>query len=166
MLSLIAMPAILFGNHPYYQVIPTSTALEFGLFETLSRNIWSIAICYVIFACAHNNGGPINHFLSLPMWKPLARLSYCIYLVHNLIIAISNGSRHRPAYFSGISAFRNFISIYVISVFVSIPLVLAFELPIDAIVKLSTPSNFKNDQRMCSISTDKGTKNQICIVKN
>ena len=32
-------------------------------------------------------GGPINTILSWRAWAPLARLSYCIYLVHMTVIS-------------------------------------------------------------------------------
>lgn len=164
MVLLIAIPVILIGNHPYYQVIPTSTPIMFGLYETLGRNLWAISICYIIFACAHGSGGPVNEFLSLQMWKPLSRLSYCIYLIHYHLIGLIMGSMKTPPYFSAISAFQNFISVFVLSVFISIPLVLAFELPIDAIEKFS--ANFKNGQRICSTFTlHKWPKNQLCSIK-
>lgn len=50
------------------------------------RVIWSIALCYVIFACYHGYGGPVNKFLSLPIWRPLSRLSFVTCLVHPLVM--------------------------------------------------------------------------------
>ena len=114
---------------------PTSTSLEYGLYDTLGRNIWSLAVCYMIFACANNSGGPINEFLSLPMWQPLSRLSYAIYLIHSSITGITMSSLEVPPSFTAMSAFLNFISIFVLSALAAIPLVLAFQLPIDAISK-------------------------------
>lgn len=130
------MVAIVIGNYPCYQIEPMSTPFEFGLFESLSRIVWSIAVCYIIFACIHDSGGIVNWFLSLPVWQPFSKLSYAIYLNHCYIMTTTMVSMKVPPHFSELSAFQNFLSILMLSAIVAIPLVLAFELPIDAINKL------------------------------
>lgn len=140
------MALIVFANYPFIQTIPKATPLAFGLYDTLSNVVWSIAICYIIFACIHDSGGPINWFLSLPMWQPLSRLTYIIFLIHCAVISTSIVSFKTPPYFSEFSAFQNFISFFVLTAFVAIPLTLAFEMPIDAINKLTTPINRINQQ--------------------
>lgn len=135
--SLVVMPVIVFANYPNYQIDSKSIPLFYGFYDALGRITWSIAVCYIIFACIHNNGGPINKFLSLPMWQPLSRLSYSIYLIHTLILSLTIDSLKMPMFFSEITAFQSFIGVFVLSAFVAIPLTLAFELPIDAIYKLT-----------------------------
>lgn len=132
------MPAAVIGNFQSYQHIPDWTPLEYGLFESLTRIAWSICLGYIILACVHNSGGPANWFLSLSMWQFISKISYTIYLVHCSIIAITITSLKTPPSFSKMIAFQNCISIFALSAFVAIPLVLAFELPIDAIYKLVT----------------------------
>ena len=140
MFSFILLPIIVFGYYPFYQHTPKTSALVFGLFDVFSRIAWSICLSYMTFACVHDSGGPVNKFLSLPIWQPLSRLTYAIFLIHYYLITMALYSIKTPPHFSGFSAFHNFISMFVLSVFISIPLVLAFELPIDAINKLSTDS--------------------------
>lgn len=139
-LLAIVMPAIVFAGSQSNS-IPNSVTrpIQFALYETLGRIVWSIAMCYVIFACIHSSGGPINSFLSLSMWQPLAKLSYGIYLVHSTILTAITASTKTPQYFNEFTEFQNFISFFVLSTLVAIPLTLAFELPIDAISKLNIP---------------------------
>lgn len=54
----------------------------------------------IIHACITGHGGPVNSFLSLPMWRPLSRLTYAIYLIHMPIMMLTTGSLKRPIYFS------------------------------------------------------------------
>jgi len=56
-------------------------------YNGLHRLAWSICLGWVILACTKGAAGPINTILSWRAWVPLARLSYCIYLVHMIIIA-------------------------------------------------------------------------------
>lgn len=102
--SLLMMAAVIFAYYPYAQPNSDSTALEFGLYEALSRVAWSIALCYIIFACAHGYGGPVNWFLSHPLWQPLSRLSYSIYLVYFPVIIATTGSMKTPPYFTELNA--------------------------------------------------------------
>lgn len=74
--------------------------MEYGLYDALSRVAWSMGLCYIIFACAHGYGGPVNWFLSLPLWQPLSRLSYAIYLLHFIVIMVQVASIKQVQYFS------------------------------------------------------------------
>lgn len=60
--------------------------LEIGFYFAWSRVVWSISVCYIIFACVNNYGGFVNWFLAHPFWKPISRLSYSIYLTHYIVI--------------------------------------------------------------------------------
>lgn len=144
--SLFIKAAIVLAHHPFFQIIPKSTPLEYGLHETYSHVAWSAASCYIIFACAHDSGGVINWFLSLPMWQPLSKLSYAIYLIHCVIIGITVVPTKTQAHFSELAVIQDFFLVFMVSVFVAIPLVLAIELPIDAINKLTMGS--KNGQKL------------------
>jgi peptidoglycan/LPS O-acetylase OafA/YrhL len=42
-------------------------------------------MAWIIFACHSGHGGVVNRFLSSKYWMPLARLSYCLYLVSPVI---------------------------------------------------------------------------------
>ncbi|PIC29790.1 hypothetical protein B9Z55_021264 [Caenorhabditis nigoni] len=51
-------------------------------YYNFSRIAWSIFVSWVIIANHMGWGGPINNFMSHPIWQPLGRLSYCAYIVH------------------------------------------------------------------------------------
>ena len=50
------------------------------------RLAWSLSISWMIFACVKGLGGPINTFLSWRAWAPLAKMSFCMYLIHMTVI--------------------------------------------------------------------------------
>ncbi|XP_063951628.1 O-acyltransferase like protein-like isoform X1 [Lytechinus pictus] len=60
--------------------------IESVIYLTFSRIGWGVAICWIIFACLQGYGGPVGVFLEWTLWIPLARLSYCIYLVHPIVM--------------------------------------------------------------------------------
>lgn len=73
----------------------------------VARIFWSLAICYIIFACVHGHGGVINSLLSLPLWQPLSRLSFVTFLIHIEVVTILIGNRRTGNYFSKLDYVRN-----------------------------------------------------------
>lgn len=130
------MLVVIFINYPLQQLDSTATTDEFAFYDAFSRIFWAMALCYIIFACVHGQGGLINSFLSHPLWQPLSRLSYSIYLLHLVVMMITTASMKSPFYFSELNAFFTFIGNYVLTVFVSIVASLAFESPLIVIEKL------------------------------
>lgn len=102
--SLALMLVVIFANYPLLQPNRQSTALEHGLYDSLSRVAWASALCYIIFACVHGYGGPVNWFLSHPLWQPLSRLCYSIYLLHFPIVLVIQATMKTTPYFSEVSA--------------------------------------------------------------
>lgn len=136
MLSIAAMLLVVFGNHPFYQNNPNLVPLHYGLYDGLSRVFWSIALCYIIFACAYNFGGPINWFLSHQWWLPLSRLSYAICLFHYPILKATLFTLKSLPEFNELTINFNFITAYLVCIVVATVATLAFESPIITIAKL------------------------------
>uniref|UniRef100_A0A915PRG6 Nose resistant-to-fluoxetine protein N-terminal domain-containing protein n=1 Tax=Setaria digitata TaxID=48799 RepID=A0A915PRG6_9BILA len=57
-----------------------------AIYSAFSKLLWCTAVAYIVIACFYGYGGPINDLMSLSVWKPLGRLSYCTYLVHLTVI--------------------------------------------------------------------------------
>lgn len=103
-LSIATMATVIFINYPLQQSDANYTWLEYGLYDALSRVTWAIAVCYVIFACVHNHGGVVNWFLGHPLWQPISRLSYSIYLTHLITITAVMAPVKTSLYFSEFTA--------------------------------------------------------------
>ena len=51
--------------------------------STISTQVaWALAISWLILACVKRRGGIINTVLCHPVWIPLSRVQYCLYLLH------------------------------------------------------------------------------------
>lgn len=143
------MVTVIFINYPLVQTDTKIKPFVFGLYDGLSRISWSIALCYIIFACVHNSGGPVNWFLSHPLWQPLGRISYATYLVHFPLIVLMMVTTKTSLYFTELIAFHTFIGSYVLSLAAALIATLAFESPIVILEKLlfkskKQPSNSTN----------------------
>lgn len=82
--------------------------LQSAFNEAFRKVTWALALAWIIFCCNNGYGGPIEWFLSLAIWQPLARLSYAIYLVHLPILLVLSASIKHQSHFSDIDAVINF----------------------------------------------------------
>ncbi|VDN83031.1 unnamed protein product [Brugia pahangi] len=57
-----------------------------AFYSAFSKLLWSLSLAYITIACFYGYGGPINDFMSLSVWKPLGRLTYCTYLTHLIVL--------------------------------------------------------------------------------
>lgn len=137
------MVTVIFINYPLVQMDSKIDPIIYGFYDGLSRILWSIALCYIIFACVHNSGGPVNWFLSHPLWQPIQRLSYAMYLVHFPVIVVMMVTTKASLYFSELIAFHGFIGNYVLSFGVALIATFAFESPIVILEKLLFKSKKK-----------------------
>ena len=86
--------AVIYGNSDSagFSAQRQPTLLETTFYNGFNRFAWSVAVGWVILACVKGKGGPINQLLSWGAFVPLARLSYCVYLLHVSVILWNYGS--------------------------------------------------------------------------
>ncbi|KAF1753161.1 hypothetical protein GCK72_019717 [Caenorhabditis remanei] len=75
------------------------TDFEKATYYNFSRFLWAIAVSWVIVANHMGWGGPINNFMSHPLWQPLGRLSYCAYIVHFFLIDFYTNINDSPMHY-------------------------------------------------------------------
>lgn len=73
--------------------------------------------------------GFINTFLSARLWKPLAKLSYCMYLLHLPLQAMIFGSMRTSQYFADIHIIHHFWGDFGFTITIAVIWHLAFEMP-------------------------------------
>ncbi|XP_044737108.1 nose resistant to fluoxetine protein 6-like isoform X2 [Chrysoperla carnea] len=100
-----------------------------SLFIGLHRVAWAAGLSWIIFACIHGYGGPVNWFLSLPLFQVLSRLTYSIFLTHFWLQIAHKNSTQMPYIFSNMHLWYlvcgNLLTTLIISVFWT----LTFEAP-------------------------------------
>ncbi|XP_045478918.1 nose resistant to fluoxetine protein 6-like isoform X2 [Harmonia axyridis] len=107
-----------------------------SLHIALIRQYWAMGISWIMVACISGYGGPVNWFLSLPIYQVLNRFTYSVYIVHYMIITLWFASMKSPIYFSdwmmGYFFWGNLCFTSIVSYF----WVLAFESPIIILEKI------------------------------
>lgn len=102
-LGWILTLVIIFGvlHVPYPLTLGKTWPRELNtLFDCTNRILWSLSLSWIIYSSASGHGGPIGRFLSLPIFGPLAKISYTVYLTHMLLIWTYMGSRRELSYTS------------------------------------------------------------------
>lgn len=76
------------------------TSLDGASYEAFSKIGWGFMLSWIVFCCYHGYGGVINSFLSNPLWQPIARLSYAMYLCHGTVVTVITGNMRTAGHFS------------------------------------------------------------------
>ncbi|CAK9821818.1 Nose resistant to fluoxetine protein 6 [Anthophora retusa] len=106
------------------------------LYVGLNRIIWTIGISWVVIACCTNHGGVVNKFLSMKVWIPLGRLTYCAYLFNPfLIISIYLYSAY-PTIVDVLTTGATFLGTVIVSYVCAIVLSITTEVPCIRILRL------------------------------
>ncbi|KAH8272269.1 hypothetical protein KR044_002584, partial [Drosophila immigrans] len=130
----------LFALYPYPANGYTLPILNEAFYVTLTRIAWPIALAWVVFACKYGYGGLANSFLSSPMWQPLSKLSYCVYIWHVLVQNINAGNAVTNTYFSDYQVMLRFWSDFGFSVLLAYCMYILIEAPSGGLQLLFSPS--------------------------
>lgn len=105
LLALLLLVAVIWSVYPYTQPgrAPMSP-LAGAFYLCCSRLAWSLALCWLIWACQCGRGGVINTLLSWSVWQPISRLSYCLYIWHLLVEMLNTGRLKSSQHFSNYDA--------------------------------------------------------------
>uniref|UniRef100_A0A182P5T9 Nose resistant-to-fluoxetine protein N-terminal domain-containing protein n=1 Tax=Anopheles epiroticus TaxID=199890 RepID=A0A182P5T9_9DIPT len=110
----------------YTRLLPIADAF----YESLHRPFWAFAVMWVIFVCINQQGGIIDQFLSCPLWQPLSRLSYSMYLIHIAIQAFTMTLAVRfPVEFMMVNVFYSSFGLICVSAVIGTVWCIAFEYP-------------------------------------
>ncbi|XP_035903269.1 O-acyltransferase like protein-like [Anopheles stephensi] len=110
----------------YTRILPIADAF----YESLHRSFWAFAVMWVIFVCINEQGGIVDRFLGCPLWQPLSRLSYSMYLVHIAIQAITLTQALKfPVEFTVVNVFYTSFGLICLSAVMGTVWCAAFEYP-------------------------------------
>ncbi|KAG5870080.1 hypothetical protein JTB14_021372 [Gonioctena quinquepunctata] len=105
------------------------------VFYSLMRPAWCIGLSWIVYSSCHGYGGIVSWFLSRPIFQVLGRLSYCIYIVHGLVVVHRILTNRTRLHSSDYDEFYLWCGYTVISVSMAFVWTLAFESPLMIIEK-------------------------------
>lgn len=128
--SVSSILAVIVGQYPLQQEnFMDNPLIADATYDALKRISWCLAVAWIILASYLSYGGIVKRFLSLSIWLPISKLSFCIYLVHVPIQLIYLASIRAPQYFSTFRATYKFFGDFGVSFFVAFVWSLLFEYP-------------------------------------
>jgi peptidoglycan/LPS O-acetylase OafA/YrhL len=99
------------------------------MWVAFSPSVFAVGVAVLVLLCLLGRGGYLNNFLASRAWAPVARLCFCAYLVHPVVInvvALSSGSLF---YYRDISLAYQFVTNVILSFACALVLFLVVERP-------------------------------------
>ena len=109
---------------------------ETDLFIGFNRFFWAVGISLLLVPLLQGHNPVFIWFLSLNFWAPLARLTFCTYLIHLHLIFILYLSQNEAYWFNDLNITTSLMFVTVLSYAAAIPLTLCVESPFMAFEKL------------------------------
>ncbi|XP_055912884.1 nose resistant to fluoxetine protein 6-like [Eupeodes corollae] len=169
--ALGTMLACVWG--PYWRILPgtpNAPIVEGALYEPISRASWACAIGWIVWACYNGHGGIINDFLSWSFFQVLARLSYCMYIIHRIVQNVNGARLQHDTKFGDYEAILRFWHDFGIALTLSCFATLAFEAPIlgieTAIFRRGASAEPKKPHELTNVTTDAKKDEKSCSIES
>ncbi|KAJ3438359.1 o-acyltransferase [Anaeramoeba flamelloides] len=128
-LTLIGLTS--FGPYGIYKKNPDHWSESLHIFYlSCSRIGFVIGLSGLVVLWINGYYKPLSSLLSAKFWTPLARLTYCAYLMHPTIIFIFLNNQKYPIYLSNIVVIVHYLAILPVSYIVSLIITLCVESPL------------------------------------
>ena len=152
LVALLILGLCYFGAYPFWQ-----SPMKHGLkrlnhsYVALTKPAWAVALSLLCWPSFRGHRGMIGRLLELPLWEPLAKLTYAMYLIHMPLIEIFYWARRGGRiYFSVPWWCFAFLGVASATGLVAVVLYLFVELPFHNLVmllrkRLATPARRVDD---------------------
>ena len=93
LVALLILGLCYFGAYPFYQTqdnLHTKDGLKHlnHSYVALTKPAWAVALSLLCWPSFRGHRGMIGRLLELPLWEPLAKLTYAMYLVHPSVLSV------------------------------------------------------------------------------
>ncbi|KAK0159787.1 hypothetical protein PV327_010863 [Microctonus hyperodae] len=138
-------------------------------YSGFSHHIWGLCVCCIIYVCSFGYGGIVNKFLSLPIFLPLGKISYSVYVIHATILDMIFSSNRVDYYFTNFDIVSKYFSMVIWSLIAGFIFCLLFETPFLVLEKIlrgkltnvpSVQNGVSHVSKSSSTSTDLELKSQ------
>ncbi|XP_030034482.1 O-acyltransferase like protein isoform X2 [Manduca sexta] len=152
--ATILSTTVFMSSYPILQSDWDNQAVDTTI-NSVSRPAWALAIGWMVFACVHGYGGPINWYLSLKMWKFPSRLSYAMYIVHYSLMFVVNSTAITPYHFTVMGTMYRFFGDLGLTLVLSFVLTVTVDSPCSTLIKHFLGNGPKRQQVKPSIEEEK-----------
>ncbi|XP_042873772.1 nose resistant to fluoxetine protein 6-like [Penaeus japonicus] len=141
---------LVLGLFPYNHVLPDKSYIDnpamSAAYGSLARPVWGLCVAWVVFTCHTGNAGVVNKILSYPGWRPLARLTFPMYLAVPLVQLWWSSVQFQPTYYNYLEKLFQSAGVAFIAGVLAILLSCLVELPIRSLLDVLIPSEAKKQE--------------------
>ncbi|KAF5285095.1 hypothetical protein FQA39_LY16784 [Lamprigera yunnana] len=121
MFCIYAQPSIIFSEEQNKFVYASRI--------TFIRQLWCVAICWIIYSCVNGYNDVLNRFLSMSAFQVLSKITYSAYLLHMTIISLFLSISRTATVLTTTAVLIEGCAYLVITVFLSTIITLCVEMP-------------------------------------
>lgn len=129
----------------------SSSLFETAQYTAFTRLCWAAGLSWICYACITGRAGFANKIFSFKLFIPLSRLTYCAYLIHEIVLALRYGLMRQTIIFSNYNMVYEFLSTFFVVVMLSVFLHLAVEAPLMRIKYYFFPNWYYYTRNKCTI---------------
>ncbi|XP_047480404.1 O-acyltransferase like protein-like [Penaeus chinensis] len=141
---------LVLGLYPYNHIFPDKSYVDnpamSAAYGALARPVWGMCVAWVVFTCHTGNAGVVNKILSYPGWRPLARLTFTMYLTVPLVQLWWSSTQFQPTYFNYQEKLFQSAGVTFIAGIVSLLISCLVELPLRTLLDALLPSEAKKQE--------------------
>ncbi|KAF2888051.1 hypothetical protein ILUMI_18122 [Ignelater luminosus] len=134
LISLTVMCAVVFGA--YDILMGEYNRYSHSIYVGFAPLSWAVAVGCMIFLCVQGCGGPVNWILSNPVMQVVSKLTYSMYLLHKLTLALRMYSARTNFVLGALEVLPEFWGDFTITLVLAVIWVLAFESPVLVLEKM------------------------------
>uniref|UniRef100_A0A182SBI9 Acyltransferase 3 domain-containing protein n=1 Tax=Anopheles maculatus TaxID=74869 RepID=A0A182SBI9_9DIPT len=98
--SLPAAIVLLLSAYIFYAYDFEKPALWIAIYAALSKNLWGALFGVLFVGVAFGVGGFLRAALNKSIFRPLGKVTYCVFLCHLFVIRVTLGNVRQPIYVS------------------------------------------------------------------
>ncbi|XP_029725442.2 nose resistant to fluoxetine protein 6-like [Aedes albopictus] len=126
---------LLLSAFMFYEYDFEKPAVWIALYSALSKNLWGLIFGVLFVGLAFGVGWFLKRLLSNPVFRPLGKITYAVYLCHLFVVRATLGNIRQPIYVSDVRILVSTSSTLVLSYIMGLLLCLAIEIPFSSLQK-------------------------------
>ncbi|XP_044249262.1 nose resistant to fluoxetine protein 6 [Drosophila takahashii] len=134
-LLVAATLGVLFSGYIFIRHDFEKPSFWLALYAGLHKNLWVLICSGFVFLMCCKVGGVAYNFCTLPVFRPLARISFQSFLWHIVILRIVAGYFRQPVYVSSFYLLCNVLSVFLLTQFVAAAVALLLEYPLGEVLR-------------------------------
>ncbi|XP_058123495.1 nose resistant to fluoxetine protein 6 [Anopheles ziemanni] len=145
--SLPVAIGLLVSAYIFYAYDFEKPAIWIALYASLSKNLWGALFGVLFVGLAFGIGGFIRGVLNNPIFRPLGKVTYCVFLCHLFVIRVTLGNVRQPIYVSDMRILVSTSSTLILAYIMGSLMCLLIEMPFSNVQKILFANKQENVYR-------------------